>query len=46
MDLILGDRTLREQVEAGESITELERQWQAGLDDFLELRAPYLLYDD
>lgn len=46
MDLILGDRTLREQVEAGVSITELERQWQAGLDDFLELRAPYLLYDN
>ncbi len=46
MDLILGDRWLREQIEAGVSITELEQQWQAGLDEFMKTRAPYLLYDD
>lgn len=46
MDLILGDRWLREQIEAGVSITELEQQWQTGVDEFMKKRAPYLLYDE
>ena len=46
MDLILGDRWLRQQIEAGVSITELEQQWQTGVDEFMKKRAPYLLYDD
>lgn len=46
MDLILGDRWLRQQIEAGVSIMELEQQWQTGVDEFMKKRAPYLLYDD
>ena len=46
MDLILGDRWLREQIEAGISITELEQQWQTGVDEFMKKRVPYLLYDE
>jgi len=46
MDLILGDRWLREQIEAGVSITELEQQWQTEVDEFMKKRAPYLLYDE
>ena len=45
MDLILGDRMVREQIEAGVPILELEQQWQAGVDQFLEQRTPYLLYE-
>ena len=46
MDLILGDRQLRQQIEAGVSITVLEQQWQAGVDEFMKKRVPYLLYDE
>ncbi len=44
MDLILGDRQLRKDLEKGESIVELEGKWQAELDCFLERRQAYLLY--
>ena len=45
MDLILGDRSLRTQLEGGVSITDLEQQWQPELAAFRETRKPYLLYD-
>ncbi len=45
MDLILGDRKIRQQIEQGTTITELERQWQADLDEFLVKRGSCLLYD-
>lgn len=44
MDLILGDRQLREQLEGGVAVAELEQQWQPELDSFLTTRSSYLLY--
>ena len=46
MDLILGDPSLRERIEAGAPIAELEQQWQGELESFLEMRTQYLLYND
>ncbi|MBT8330079.1 MAG: DUF1343 domain-containing protein [Desulfofustis sp.] len=46
MDLILGNRSLRKQIEAGVPITELEQQWQPELEQFIEKRKPYLLYEE
>ncbi|MBU1058893.1 MAG: DUF1343 domain-containing protein [Proteobacteria bacterium] len=45
MDLILGDSSLRKALEEGESILNLEKKWQPGLDRFLQQRTKYLLYD-
>lgn len=44
MDLILGDRALRQALEGPGSLVEIERSWQAQLDIFLERRRNYLLY--
>lgn len=44
MDLILGDRALRQALEGPGSLVEIERSWQAQLDIFLEKRRNYLLY--
>jgi uncharacterized protein YbbC (DUF1343 family) len=46
MDLILGDRRLREQLEAGVPISELEQQWQPEVDEFIHRRRPFLLYEE
>jgi uncharacterized protein YbbC (DUF1343 family) len=46
MDLILGDPILRERIEAGVPIGELEQQWQPELEEFMDMRKPYLLYAD
>ena len=45
MDLILGDITLRKGLEQGDAIMDLEKKWQAELDEFKEKRQKYLLYD-
>lgn len=45
MDLILGDRRVREAVEHGVSIIELEQSWQGELDVYRQRIAPVLLYD-
>ncbi len=45
MDLIIGDQKIRTQIERGMAITELERSWQAELDEFIGIRSNYLLYD-
>ena len=45
MDLIIGDRTIREALENGAPVIELERGWQAELDDYLKRRRAVLLYD-
>jgi len=44
MDLIIGDQKIRKQIEQGTSVVELEDQWQAELDKFLDIRSKYLLY--
>jgi len=44
IDLILGDRKLRKQLEAMVPIETLESQWQDGLNAFERLSQTYLLY--
>ena len=44
VDLILGDRKIRKQLEAGVSLEELETSWQAELKEFKKIRDKYLLY--
>jgi uncharacterized protein YbbC (DUF1343 family) len=44
MDLILGDRAVREGLEAGKSARELEAGWQEELAAFLKEREKYRLY--
>lgn len=44
MDMILGSRTLREALEAGTRIAELEDGWQADLAGFDALRRNFFLY--
>jgi len=45
MDLILGDKKIRRALENGQSIMDLEKSWQADLDDFEKLRHEVLLYN-
>jgi uncharacterized protein YbbC (DUF1343 family) len=44
IDLLIGDQELRQALEAGKSIPELEASWMPGLNNFLQLRQKYLLY--
>jgi uncharacterized protein YbbC (DUF1343 family) len=44
IDLILGDRRIRQGLEKGMSITKLKSQWQAGLDDYTRVSKPFHLY--
>ncbi len=44
LDLIIGDRDIRRALLNGADVLALEREWQAGLDDFIVRRQPYLLY--
>ncbi len=44
IDLLIGDQEIRQALESGQSITELEASWMAGLNNFLQLRQKYLLY--
>ena len=44
MDLILGDSALRKDLEAGVSVSLLEKQWQPELMEFKQIRKKYLLY--
>jgi uncharacterized protein YbbC (DUF1343 family) len=45
-DVITGTSHLREQIDAGARVAEIEAGWQYGLDEFNRLRGPYLLYGD
>jgi uncharacterized protein YbbC (DUF1343 family) len=45
MDLIIGDRQIRQALEQGESIMDLEKSWQNDLDDFDKLRQEVFLYN-
>jgi uncharacterized protein YbbC (DUF1343 family) len=44
-DVINGGSKLREQIEAGAPISEIEDCWQEGLRDFAALRKEYLMYE-
>jgi uncharacterized protein YbbC (DUF1343 family) len=44
IDLILGSRTVRQQLEQGMAVMEMETHWRKELADFAEQRRPYLLY--
>ncbi len=44
LDLILGDRQLREGLEKGQAVAGLEADWQEELGDFDRRRQPYFLY--
>lgn len=45
MDLILGDIHVREALEQGESIMDIENTWQNDLEDFIKLRQEIFLYN-
>lgn len=45
MDLILGNRAVRTALEDGVAIIDLERDWQAELDEYQQRRSAVLLYD-
>lgn len=45
MDLILGDSSVRQQLENGVDPVELEKDWQQDLTRFERLRKDYFLYD-
>ena len=44
MDKLAGTDQLRLAIEAGRSAEEIKQSWQAGLEQFKQQRAPYLLY--
>lgn len=43
-DKLAGGNTLREQIVSGKSSEEIRQSWQKGLQEFKEMREPYLLY--
>ena len=45
IDLIMGDRDIRQRLEAFEPIGQIEASWQADLDQFKTVRRSYLLYN-
>ncbi|MBW2411667.1 MAG: DUF1343 domain-containing protein [Deltaproteobacteria bacterium] len=44
IDLIVGDQSIRQRLEAGEPVAEIEASWQDGLEEFRELSRKYYLY--
>jgi uncharacterized protein YbbC (DUF1343 family) len=46
MDLILGERGVRQGLEAGRPLVELEAGWREGLEAFDERRKRYFLYEE
>ena len=45
MDLILGDRKVRQNIEQGQNIMDMEKSWQNDLHDFEKLRQDVFLYN-
>lgn len=43
-DLLIGDRTIRRQIESGKSAAEIKASWQGEVERFRQQRAKYLLY--
>ena len=44
IDLILGDSSVRLELESGKRVSLLEEKWEEGLNSFIEWRKPFLLY--
>ena len=44
IDIILGDSTLRREIETGEDITKTRNDWDKKLKDYLQWRESFLLY--
>ncbi len=44
IDVILGDGRIREAIEQGRHITDLEAQWHSALEKYVQVRSKYLLY--
>jgi uncharacterized protein YbbC (DUF1343 family) len=44
IDMILGDSSLRGEIEKGEKLLQIEEAWTKDLNDFTEWRNPFLLY--
>ncbi|MDD3579549.1 MAG: DUF1343 domain-containing protein [Desulfobacca sp.] len=43
-DLLTGDVALREGLEQGRPVVEIEQDWQTGLQEYREMRQPHLIY--
>ncbi|MFP7300512.1 exo-beta-N-acetylmuramidase NamZ domain-containing protein [Neobacillus niacini] len=43
-DNLVGNGSIRADIEAGKSVEEMKASWQAGLDEFTKVREKYLLY--
>ncbi len=43
-DNLIGNGWVREAIENGESVEDIQAQWQEGLNEFKEVREQYLLY--
>jgi len=46
MDKLAGTDKLRKAVEQGQTERKIRQSWQQGLNDFIDQRKPYLLYED
>jgi uncharacterized protein YbbC (DUF1343 family) len=46
MDLILGNRKVRQELEEGRPVREIEADWQEGLQRFMKSRTNYFLYPE
>jgi uncharacterized protein YbbC (DUF1343 family) len=44
VDVIVGDSKIREELEQGRSVLDMEREWSKSLDGFLRLRSKFFLY--
>ncbi|MCU0580338.1 MAG: DUF1343 domain-containing protein [Desulfobacterota bacterium] len=44
IDLLIGDPAVRQALEAGTPVAELEKSWEQGLEEFKKIRERYLLY--
>jgi uncharacterized protein YbbC (DUF1343 family) len=46
IDILAGSDALRRQIEAGVPVADIAASWSPGIDAFLHVRQPYLLYGD
>ena len=44
IDLIIGDLSLRHELESGVSLSVIKKKWEADTEYFVNWRKPYLLY--
>lgn len=43
-DVVCGTDKIRKQIERGITLSEIEDSWGSGLQNFIEIRQPFLLY--